>query len=210
MDEWPRVAVEINRLLGVEEHVLAGINLEDEVFEGTHSHDAGNLLCLFLGEVFQLVDLVAAHLAGISNHLGNEVICIHHGAFAALHLAVGQFHHAVGEVHKVLAPLEAKFVKQDREHLEVIVLLIAHHIDHLVNGKVLKAQLGRSDVLRHVNTGTIGAQQQFLVQAFAGEVCPDRAILAAVEEPFVEALHHLFLAFEVGLALVVNLIKAYT
>ena len=42
-------------------------------------------------------------------------------------------------MHEVFAPLEAEFVEQDAQHLEVVVLLIAHHVDHLVDGEVLEA-----------------------------------------------------------------------
>ncbi len=106
----------------------------------------------------ELAQLVAG-LTGIGNHLCDEVIGIHHRSLTALHLAVGELHHSVGEVDKVLAPLEAQTVEQDGEHLEVIVLLIAHHVDHLVDGIVTETKLGRTDVLRHVDRSSVGTKQ---------------------------------------------------
>ena len=67
LDEGARVAVEVDGLFGIEEHVLAGIHLEDEVFQGTHAHDAGNLVALFLADVIKLSQLFA-RLSGIGNH----------------------------------------------------------------------------------------------------------------------------------------------
>ena len=52
------------------------------------------------------------------------------------HLALGQLHHAVGEVGDVVAPLcVAQLLEDQLEYLEVVVLLVAHHIDHVVQIK---------------------------------------------------------------------------
>ena len=54
-------------------------------------------------------------------------------------------------MNEVFAPFEAQAVEQQRQHLEMIVLLITHHIDHLVYGIILEAQLGRAYILGHVD-----------------------------------------------------------
>ena len=111
LNERARVAVEVDALFRIEEHVLACVNLQYEVFQRAQTHDACNLVALLFGHILELAELVAC-LACILYHLCYEVVGVHHCSLAALHLAVGQFHHAVGEVHKFLAPLESEAVEQ--------------------------------------------------------------------------------------------------
>ena len=92
----------------------------------------------------------------------------------------------------------------------MIVLFVAHHIDHLVDGIVLETHLSSTDVLCHIDRSTITAEQQFLVESFVGEVGPDRVILMALEESLLKSFFHFCLTLEVGLRLVVNLIEANT
>ncbi len=112
-------------------------------------------------------------------------------------------------MHEVLAPLEAEAVEDNRQHLEVVVLLVAHHVNHLIDGIVVEAHLGRTDVLRHINRGAVGADEQLLVEALAGEVGPDAAVFLLIEQAFLQAFHHLALALEVGVRLIINLIEAH-
>ena len=139
-------------------------------------------MCFLGSDVLQAVHLVGTHLCGILYHALDKVIGVHHCSLAALHLTIGQFHHAIGEVYEVLAPLESQFIQQDGKNLEVIVLLVSHHIDHLVNGEVGEAHLGGADVLRHVDAGAVGAEQQLLVQALVCEVSPHRVVVLAEEQ----------------------------
>ena len=92
----------------------------------------------------------------------------------------------------------------------MVVLLIAHHIHHLVDGEVLEAEFGCTNVLCHVHTGAVGAQQQFLVKSVLGKVGPYRTVLLAEEKALFQALLNGLLAHEVSVAFVVNLVKAYT
>ena len=54
-------------------------------------------------------------------------------------------------MNKVFAPFEAEFVEEDGEHLEVVVLLVAHYVNHLVDGEVLETEFGGTDVLCHID-----------------------------------------------------------
>ena len=112
-------------------------------------------------------------------------------------------------MNQLFAPLEAEAVEEDREHLEVIVLLVAHHIDHLVDGKVGEAHLGGANILGHIYAGAVRAQQQLLVEALVGEVGPYRVVIFAEEQALSQSLFHLLLAYEVGVRLVINLIEAH-
>ena len=115
------------------------------------------------------------------DHAFYQIVGIYHRTFAALHLTVGEFDHAIREVHKALAPFKAETVEEEREDLEVIVLLIAYHVDHLVDGIVAEAEFGSTDVLGHVDRSAVCAEEEFFVQTFLGEVSPHRTIFAAIE-----------------------------
>ena len=112
MDEWTSVAVEVDGLFWVEEHVLASIHLENEVFESAESHLACNLASLVFRNLHLLRHLLR-HLISVLNHVCHQFVGIHYGTFAALHLSVWQFHHTVREVNEVLAPFETEFVEQE-------------------------------------------------------------------------------------------------
>ena len=92
----------------------------------------------------------------------------------------------------------------------MIVLLIADHIDHLVDGEVLETEFGGTDVLGHVYTGAVATEEQFLVETLGSKVGPYGTVLAAVENAFGKTLFHLFLTFEIGVGLIVNLVEAHT
>ena len=91
----------------------------------------------------------------------------------------------------------------------MIVLLVTHHVNHLVDGVILKAKVGRSYVLGHVNACSIGSEQQFLVESFVAKVGPNTAIGFAEEQPFGQSFFHFGLAFEVGFRLIIYLVEAY-
>ena len=92
----------------------------------------------------------------------------------------------------------------------MVVLLVAHHVYHLVNGVVLEAHLGRADVLGHVDAGAVRAQQQLLVKPFGGQIRPHAVVGMAFEETFLQPLLHLGLAFEVGVRLIIDLVEAHS
>ena len=102
-------------------------------------------------------------------------------------------------MYQVLAPLESQAVKQYGKHLEVVVLLVANHVNHTVNRVILKTQLCGTYILCHVDRCTVTAQQQFLVQSVLGQVSPYGAVLLTEEKSFLKALHHGFLTLQVGL-----------
>ena len=208
MNERTRIAVEIDAFFGIEEHVLAGIYLENEVLQRPHSHDACHVLLLFLGHILELSQLITG-LTGVVYHRSNQFVGVYNRSFTALHLAIRQFNHTVGEVHKLLAPLETKAIKQDRKHLEVIVLLVSYDVNHLIYREILKAHVGRSDVLCHVNRRTIASKQQLLVEPVGCQIGPNAIILLAKEEALGESFLHFFLAFEVGFRLIINLIETH-
>ena len=113
-------------------------------------------------------------------------------------------------MHQFLAPFESETVEQYGEHLEVVVLLVAHHIDHLVDGIVFEAHFGGADVLSHIHRCAVGAQQQFLVEPFIREVGPHAVVILAHEEPLGQSFFHLGLALQVSLRLIINLVKSHT
>ena len=89
----------------------------------------------------------------------------------------------------------------------MVVLLVAHHVNHLVNWVVLVTKLGSTDVLCHIHRSAIATEQKFLVEPIAGEVCPNGAILTTIEESLFESFEHFLLAFQIGVRLVVYLFE---
>ena len=92
----------------------------------------------------------------------------------------------------------------------MIVLLITHDINHAVDGIILVAQLGGTDVLGHVDRGAVAAQQQFVVQAVGRQVSPHALVLLAVEQAIFQTLEHGVAAHQIGVALVVDLVERDT
>ena len=92
----------------------------------------------------------------------------------------------------------------------MIVLLVAHHVNHLVDRVIFKAEGGRSDVLGHVNACSVSSEQQLLVESLVAKVGPDTAIGLAEEQPFGQSFFHFGLAFEVGFRLIIYLVETYT
>ena len=52
---------------------------------------------------------------------------------------------------KILAPSESETIEKQRQHLEMIVLLVAHHIYHAVDRIVAVAEFRSADVLGHID-----------------------------------------------------------
>ena len=140
-------------------------------------------------------------------HRLHQIICIDDRTLAALHLAIGQLHHTVGEVDKLLAEGEAELIKQNGEDLEVVLLLITHHVDHTVDGVVSEAHLRCAYVLSHVDRCAIGAKKDLAIQTILAEISPHGAVLVPDKESLVQSAKHLFLSLEIGVTLVVNLIE---
>ena len=89
----------------------------------------------------------------------------------------------------------------------MVVLLVAYHIDHLVNGEIGKAQFGRTYILGHINRSAVGTEQQFVVEPLSGQVGPYGTVFFAVEEAFLQTFHNLLLALQISFRLVVNLVE---
>ena len=111
MDERTGIAIEVDRLFGIEEHILACINLQNEVFQGTHSHDACNLVSLVFAHIVKLAQFLTG-LLGVADHECHQVVGIDNSTFTALHLTIGKFDHTIGEVDKFLTPLETEAIEE--------------------------------------------------------------------------------------------------
>ena len=94
LDKRPGVTIEVNTLGWVEQHILAGIDFQDEVLQCTQSHFPCNLSCFCFWNILIFAHFFR-HLIGIFNHLGNQVVGIHHCSLTTFHLAAWQFHHSV-------------------------------------------------------------------------------------------------------------------
>ncbi len=159
-------------------------------------------------EVVELAELLA-HAAGLAHHLVDQVVGIHHGAFAALHLAAGQVHHAVAQVEELIGPGEAELLQDDEQDLEVVVLLVAHRVDELERPGYSSKRLIAVPMSCVMYTLVPSRRSStFLIKALGGVVHPHGAILL-VEHTLLQALQHIVLAQHVGLALVVVLVELH-
>jgi hypothetical protein len=111
-------------------------------------------------------------------------------------------------MNQSLPPVKAQLIKQDRKYLEVIVLFITYHINHLVNREIGKTQFSRTYVLRHIDRSSIRPKKQLMIQSFPCEVGPYGTVFFAVEETFLQAFHNLLLPFQIGFRLVINFIES--
>ena len=194
LNERTCVAVEVDRLLRVEHHVLARVDLEQEVFQRTKTDDASDFGS-FVG--WDILHAFGRSFGSRVDHFVHQVVGIYDSTFAALHLAVREFYHAVREVHKVFTPLEAELVEEQCEHLEVVVLLITNDIDHLVDRIVLVAKFCCTDVLSHIDRCAIATEQELVVEAVCSEVSPDRVVLLAIHDALFDTTEHQVLTFEI-------------
>ena len=94
LDERAGVAVEIDGLLGVEEHFLLGIDLQDEILQRPEPYRMIEPVLFLLREFSQLSALVRSGLR-LLVHLLDKVVGVHHGPLPGLHLALRQFDHSV-------------------------------------------------------------------------------------------------------------------
>ena len=108
----------------------------------------------------------------------------------------------------MVAPIGiAQLFEHELEHLEVVVLLVADDVDHVVELVVLETAERGAEVLRHIYGGAVAAQQQFLVEPVGREVDPHRIVVATVEDAFLEPLLDERLAQQISLRLVVDLVE---
>ena len=89
----------------------------------------------------------------------------------------------------------------------MVLLLVAHDVNHLVYREVLIAKLGSADVLGDVDRGAVTAKEDLLVQTLRLKVGPNGAILVLLEESLLQTAQDLFAPHEVSVALVVDLVK---
>ena len=62
----------------------------------------------------------------------------------------------------------------------------------------------------HINWSSIGAEQQFVIQAFRSKVSPYRAVLFLIEETFFKTFHNFLFTFKISIWLIIYLVKAHT
>ena len=145
---------------------------------------------------------------GLIVHIFYEVVGIHYRSLAALHLAFRELYHSVAEVINLAGPVKAELAENQLEHLEVVVLLIAHHIDVGIEAVLREAALCRSEVLGNINRSAVAAKHELAVESVGSEVAPYRTVRVGGEDAHIQALLHEFLAEKVGVVLIVHLVEA--
>jgi len=70
-------------------------------------------------------------------------------------------------------PIESHPLQRQCQHLEVIVLFIAHHVDMAVKVVIIIPYYCGAQVLSHIDRGTVRPEQELLVEPVCSEVDPD-------------------------------------
>ena len=173
------------------------------------AHLAGQGGFVFLRKVVHFAKFIG-NLSGGRAHFEEQVVGVDHGAFAGLHFAFREFHHAIAQVVVQIGLGEPEFLEDEKQDLEVVLLLVADRVDLSVQiWKIFEAQDGRADVLRHVHGGAIAAQQQLFVKSVFGKVHPNGAIVLLEKEALGESSFNMLLAEEIGVGFVVELVKRH-
>jgi len=70
-------------------------------------------------------------------------------------------------------PFVSHFLQRQCQHLEVVVLFIAHHVDMAVKVVIIVSYDCGAQVLCHIDRGAVRPEQELLVEPLFGEVDPD-------------------------------------
>ena len=207
LNEGAGIAVEIDGLLRIEKHLLARIHLEYEILQGPQTNHVVKTLLFRFVYIGQLTAFIRSGFC-LEVHILNQLVGIHYRAFTGLHLALRQFYHAVRQMEYALCPVETELAENEFQHLEMIVLLVADHINVRIQIEFGETALCGTQILRNINRSTVGTKQQLAVEPVGGKVAPDAAVRVLHEHSAVEPLLHEFLAQKVGLMLIVCLVEA--
>ena len=132
-------------------HRLLGVDLENEVLQGPQADHRRHGVGLLLRAAVQLAEL-RGHLTSRLHHRLDQVVGIDHRPLARLHLSLGKLHHAVRQVRDVVAPRSiAQFLQHELQHLELVVLLVAYAVDHVVEAVVSGPPVTPAPILRPVD-----------------------------------------------------------
>ena len=89
----------------------------------------------------------------------------------------------------------------------MIVLLIAHDIDELVQPVLLEALFGGTEVLGHIYGSAVAPQEKFPVESVGSKVTPHRTVSLFLEDAHVKAFLDESLAEKIGLRLIICPVK---
>ncbi|MDT4854841.1 hypothetical protein FQZ97_891630 [compost metagenome] len=92
----------------------------------------------------------------------------------------------------------AQLFQDGKEHLKMIVLLIAYHPDRLVGPEIFKFQVGGAQVLCNVDRGTVTTQHQLMIQPLISEIYPDAVVFLFIKYALLQAFFHDVLSQQVG------------
>ena len=107
----------------------------------------------------------------------------------------------------VVGPFESQLLEDQFQHLEVVVLLVADHIDVRVKVIFSETPFGRSQILGDVNRRSVRTDEKLPVQTVSREVAPHGTVRILDEHSHIQTLLYQLFAEKVGLGLVVNLVE---
>ena len=88
----------------------------------------------------------------------------------------------------IVAPLIAKLLKHELEHLEVVVLLVTYNVCDAVEVVLLKTLKRSTQILGHIYRCAVTTKKKLLIKAVCSKVNPYRTILLAEEDALLKTL----------------------
>ena len=165
------------------------------------------------GVLFSLAQIIdfaqfSSHVTGCSCHFLQQVVGIHNGPFAGFHLAFRKFNHSIAEVMVFFGTIHAELLQNGKEDLEMVLLFVSYRVDLAFQAREIAVpEDGGSDVLRHVDSGSVLAQEQFFVQTLVAEVDPNAAVVLFEKHTSLQTSSHLVFSEQVGVRFIVEFIK---
>ena len=104
--------------------------------------------------------------------------------------------------------IHAELLQNGKEDLEMVLLFVSYRVDLAFQaGEIAVPEDGGTDVLRHVDSGSVLAQEQFFVQTLVAEVDPNAAVVLFEKHTSLQTSSHLVFSEQVGIRFIVEFVK---
>ena len=110
----------------------------------------------------------------------------------------------------LIRPVEPELFENQLEHLEMVILLIAHHIYVRIQLVFRESAFCGTEILGNIHRCTIGAEKQFAVKSVGGKVTPYRPVRIFYKDSHIQASLYEFLTEKISIVLIISLVEGDT
>ena len=110
----------------------------------------------------------------------------------------------------LISPIESQLLTNQWQHLEMVILLVTHHVYLLIHVKLVEPIVCRTNILRHVNGSPVIPQQQLVIQPITGKISPHASGIFPVKHAVSQTFQHEVTSFLVSLWLEIYFVKRDT